>query len=300
MQVNFPFAAGSSLRGISCMLLAGMFLTANDAITKWLVPHYPPGQILFSQAVVIASLVSLWMGLRGEPLFRVSHWRLHLLRGGLYAAASFAFVYALGLLPLAEVVAIVFAGPLFMTLLAKIFLREQVGPHRLAAVVIGFIGVLIVIRPGSEAMTWAVLLPLAVALLDSIRDIITRRLTVGESSQRIVLTTAIVLALAGAITSLQGWQPLRQVDIVWFVASASCFVTANFFMIEAFRHAQIVVIAPFKYLQLCWSILAGLLFWGEVPGFVVIIGIGVIFASGIYIGWREARLGRQSKITVDH
>jgi drug/metabolite transporter (DMT)-like permease len=225
---------------------------------------------------------------------------LHLLRGGLYAAASFAFVYALGLLPLAEVVAIVFAGPLFMTLLARFFLREQVGPHRLAAVVVGFIGVLIVIRPGSAAMTWAVLLPLAVALLDSIRDIITRRLTVGESSQRIVLTTAIVLALAGATTSLQGWQSLRQADIVWFVTSASCFVSANFFMIEAYRHAQIVVIAPFKYLQLCWSIIAGLLFWGEVPGFIVIAGICVIFASGIYIGWREARLGRQSKITVDH
>jgi drug/metabolite transporter (DMT)-like permease len=115
-----------------------------------------------------------------------------------------------------------------------------------------------------------------------------------------VLTTAIVLALAGATTSLQGWQSLRQADIVWFVTSASCFVSANFFMIEAYRHAQIVVIAPFKYLQLCWSIIAGLLFWGEVPGFIVIAGICVIFASGIYIGWREARLGRQSKITVDH
>ena len=106
--------------------------------------------------------------------------------------------------------------------------------------------------------------------------------------------------LAGSTTSLQGWQSLRQVDLVWFVTSASCFVIANFFMIEAFRHAQIVVIAPFKYLQLCWSIIAGLLFWGEVPDFAVFVGIGVIFSSGIYIGWREARLGRQSKMTVDH
>ena len=282
------------------MLLAGFFLTANDAITKWLVPHYPPVQILFIQALVIALLAALWLGLRGEPLLRVSNWRLHLLRGLLYAAGSFAFVYALGFLPLAEVVAIVFAGPLFMTLLARFFLRERVGPHRLAAVVVGFVGVLIVIRPGSEAMTWAVLLPLVVALLDSIRDIVTRRMTTGESSQRIVLTTALVLALAGSSTSLQGWQSLRQVDLVWFVTSASCFVIANFFMIEAFRHAQIVVIAPFKYLQLCWSIIAGLLFWGEVPDLLVIVGIGVIFSSGIYIGWREARLGRQSKITVDH
>jgi drug/metabolite transporter (DMT)-like permease len=300
LTLKFPFAAGSSLRGISCMLLAGFFLTSNDAITKWLVPHYPPGQILFTQALVIALLVSIWMRLRGEPLLQVNHWRLHLLRGILYALASFAFVYALRFLPLAEVVAIAFAGPLFMTLFARIFLKEYVGPHRLAAVMVGFVGVVIVIRPGSAAMHWAVFLPLIVALGDSVRDIVTRSMTVGESSLRIVFTTAVILALAGATTSLQGWQPLLQVDLVWFVASASCFVVANFFMIEAYRHAQIVVIAPFKYLQLFWSILAGLIFWGEVPDLPVIVGIGVIFSSGIYIGVREARLGRQSRVTVDH
>lgn len=282
------------------MLLAGFFLTSNDAITKWLVPHYPPGEILFFQAIVISVLVSLWMRLRGEHLLQVINWRLHLFRGLLYAIASMAFVYALRFLPLAEVVAIAFAGPLFMTLFGRIFLHEYVGPHRLAAVTLGFVGVIIVIRPGSAAMHWAVFLPLVVALCDSMRDIITRTMTAGESSLRIVFTTAIILALAGASTSLHGWHPLRQSDLIWFFASASCFVVANFFMIEAFRYAQIVVIAPFKYLQLVWSILAGLVFWGEVPDFLVIVGIGVIFSSGIYIGWREARLGKQSSITMDH
>ena len=285
----------TNLRGIFCMLFAGLFLTTNDAITKWLVPHYPPGEILFFQASLIALLVSVWMRLRGEPLFKSPNWRPHLYRGVLYVIGSFAFVYALQYLPLAEVVSIAFAGPLFMTLFGKVFLKEAVGIHRLVAVVVGFIGVLIVIRPGSSVMHWAVFLPIIVAVADAFRDMVTRTMTVGESSKRIVLSTAIILALSGAATSMSGWNPLRQVDLVWYGLSAGSFVIAHFFMIEAFRHAQMVVVAPFKYVQLLWSILAGLIFWGEIPEPIVFLGIVVISSSGLYIAWREAVLSKQQK-----
>ncbi len=278
------------------MLFAGLFLTTNDAITKWLVPHYPPGEILFFQGTLIACLVSMWMRFQGEPLFKSPNWRPHIYRGLLYVVGSFAFVYALQFLPLAEVVAIAFAGPLFMTLFGRVFLKEAVGPHRIFAVIVGFIGVLIVIRPGSSVMHWAVFLPIVVAVADAFRDLVTRTMTVGESSKRIVLSTAIILALGGASTSLSGWSPLRQVDLIWYGLSACSFVIAHFFMIEAFRHAQVVVVAPFKYVQLIWSILAGLIFWGEVPEPVVFLGIAVISSSGIYIAWREAVLNRQSKL----
>ena len=120
---------GSSLRGIACMLVSGIFLTTNDSITKWLVPHYPAGEILFVQGTLLAWLVAAWMRLRGEHPLRITRWRAHLYRGLLYAAGSFAFVYALKYLPLAEVIAIAFAGPLFMTLFGKLFLGETVGPH---------------------------------------------------------------------------------------------------------------------------------------------------------------------------
>ena len=113
-------AAGSSLRGIACMLVSGVFLTTTDSITKWLVPHYPAGEILALQGSTIALLVACWMGLRGENPIAIRAWRLHLYRGLMYASGSFAFVYALKYLPLAEVIAITFAGPLFM-------LRKAVG-----------------------------------------------------------------------------------------------------------------------------------------------------------------------------
>ena len=146
------------------MLVSGIFLTTNDSITKWLVPHYPAGEILFVQGTLIAHAGGGWMRLRGEHPLRVVRWRAHLYRGLMYATGSFAFVYALRHLPLAEVIAIAFAGPLFMTLFGKLFLTKPSGPHRLGAVVVGFIGILIVIRPGTAAMHWAALLPLIVAL----------------------------------------------------------------------------------------------------------------------------------------
>lgn len=298
--MNIPRSpVGSSLRGILSMLVAGLFLVTNDAILKWLVPQYPPGEILFIQATMIAGLVSLWMRIRGEPLFASPNWRPHLYRGILYAIGSYAFVYALKYMPLAEVVAITFAGPLFMTLFGRIFLKEAVGLHRIFAVIVGFIGVLIIIRPGSSVMHWAVFLPLIVALADAFRDMVTRTMTEGESSRRIILTTAIILALSGAVTGpWGGWNPLRQTDLIWYGLSACSFVIAHFFMIEAFRHAQIVVVAPFKYVQLVWSILAGLMFWGEMPEPVVFLGIAVIASSGIYIVWREAQLGRKARLVT--
>ena len=286
--------AFNHLRGILSMLLAGLFLVSNDAITKWLVPHYPPGQILFLMASLIAVLAAIWMLLSGESVIRFQNWRGHVYRGVLYVIGSYAFVYALRYLPLAEVVAIAFASPLIMTLFGRIFLNESVGIHRISAVIIGFIGVLIVIRPGTSAMHWAVFLPLIVAVADAFRDLVTRTLTVGESSRRIVLSTAIILAIAGAASSPAGWDPVRDQDWFWFLSSAGCFVIAHFFMVEAFRHAPLTVIAPFKYLQLVWSILAGFLIWGEIPEPVVFIGIAVIASSGIYIAWREALAGRKN------
>ena len=292
--------AGSSLRGIACMLVSGIFLTVNDSLTKWLVPHYPPGQILFVQGTLIALLMASLMLLRGEHPLRITRWRSHLLRGLMYAVGSYAFVYSLLYLPLAEVIAIAFAGPLFMTLLGRVFLKEHVGVHRLGAVVVGFIGILIVIRPGTSAMQWAALLPLVVALADSFRDLVTRTLTRDESSLRIIFTTAVILAVAGGVTVFSDWQAIRSVDVLWFACSAVCFVVAHYFMVEAFRHAQVVVVAPFRYFLIVWATISGFLFWGEIPDNAVFIGVAVVIAAGVYIGWREARTGHARKPGPGH
>jgi drug/metabolite transporter (DMT)-like permease len=279
----------NNLRGIIYLLSAGLFLTTNDGITKWLIPHYPPGQILFIMASLIALISAIAMRIRGEAPLAAISWRPHFYRGGLYVIGAFAFINALRFLPFAEVVAIAFAGPMFMTLFGRFFLGESVGWHRLGAVVVGFIGVLFVIRPGTEAMHWAVILPLIVALADALRDLVTRQMAGGESNLRIVFSTGSMLALAGLFTLIGGWHSVRPEDIIWFGISAAVFVIAHFLMVEAFRHGQLVAVAPFRYVQIIWTILAGMLFWGEIPSPVVFVGIGIICASGIYIAWREAR-----------
>jgi len=284
--LNTP--ATNNLRGIAFLVVAGIFLTGNDAITKWLVPHYPPGQILFIQGSLIALISVIAMRVRGESPLAAPDWRPHLYRGGLYVIGAFAFLIALRFLPFAEVVAIAFAGPMFMTLLGRFVLKERVGWHRLGAVLIGFAGVLFVIQPTSDALHWAVILPLIVALSDAIRDLVTRKMAASESNLRIVFSTASIFALAGLCTVIAGWHALRSQDLVWFGLSACTFVLAHFLMVEAYRYGQLAAVAPFRYIQIIWAILAGLLFWGEKPSTAVFTGIGIICASGIYIAWREA------------
>jgi drug/metabolite transporter (DMT)-like permease len=285
----------NNLLGIAYLVSAGLFLTTNDGISKWLVPHYPVGQLLFVQASLITLIVAIVMRLRGESPLAARSWRLHFYRGGLYVIGSFAFVFALRYLPFAEVVAIAFAGPMFMTLFGRFFLGESVGWHRLGAVVVGFVGVLFVIRPGTDAMHWAMVLPLIVALADAARDLVTRQMAGGESSLRIVFSTGAMLAIAGLITVAWGWQALRLQDLLLFTISAGAFVVAHFLMVEAFRHGQLVAVAPFRYVQIIWTILAGLLFWGEIPTPAVFVGIAIICASGIYIAWREAAVRRAGR-----
>ncbi len=285
----------NNLLGIAYLVSAGLFLTTNDGISKWLVPHYPVGQLLFVQAAMITLIVTVVMRWRGESPLAARNWRPHFMRGGLYVIGSFAFVFALRYLPFAEVVAIAFAGPMFMTLFGRFFLGETVGWHRLGAVIVGFIGVLFVIRPGTDAMHWAVVLPLVVALADAARDLVTRKMAGGESSLRIVFSTGSMLAVAGLVTLPWGWQALRPADLLLFGCSALAFVVAHFLMVEAFRHGQLVAVAPFRYVQIIWTILAGFLFWGEMPAPAVFIGIGIICASGIYIAWREAAVRRAGR-----
>jgi drug/metabolite transporter (DMT)-like permease len=283
----------NNLRGIACLVSAGLFLTINDSISKWLLPHYPVGQILFIMATLIALVAVVVMRFRGEAPLGATHWRPHFYRGGLYVIGSFCFVISLRYLPFAEVVAIVFAGPMIMTLLGRFFLGESVGWHRLGAVMIGFVGVLVVIQPGSDAIHWAVVLPLIVALADAVRDLVTRQMSSGESSMRIVFSTGCMLAVAGLVSAVGGWEALRFHDIFWFIGSAFAFVIAHFLMVEAFRHGQLVAVAPFRYVQIIWTILAGMMFWGEVPTNMVFVGIGIICASGVYLAWREATVGRR-------
>ncbi|MEM7194105.1 MAG: DMT family transporter [Pseudomonadota bacterium] len=275
------------LKGIGLMLLSGLFLTTNDGISKWFVPHYPTAQILFGASINVVLIIVLYQVFIRRKRFAIRDYRLHCLRGALFTIASFAFVAALKYLPLATVVCIAFAGPLFMTLMGKLFLGETVGRYRLASVCVGFVGVVFMVNPTVSPLHWSVLLPLVVAVCDAARDVTTRKMTVSEDSVTIVMTTSLVVCAVSLLTAGDHWSWPDTQHLLLFVGAGFFMVVAYFLMVEAYRHAPTVVLAPFRYVQIIWSILAGIVVWNEYPQWWIYIGLCLTAGSGIFIAYRE-------------
>ena len=277
-----------------CILVSGLLLAFNDAISKWLVPFYPPGQIIFcsSVSVVFVAFVLIKLILR-KPIKIQKTWA-HLLRGVFFAIAFFAFVVSLSYMPLATAMCIAFAGPLFMTLMGKFILGEVVGRYRLGAVIAGFIGVLIMINPSADKFEWFLLIPLIVAIGDAARDILTRYMTRTEDSFVIVLTTAATVTLISIFSANGEWVVPSLNHLFLFFSTGILMVTAYYFMVEAYRYADTVVIAPFRYIQIIWGILAGLIIWGEIPALHIYLGLLLTAGSGIFIAVREHKTSSEA------
>ncbi len=279
----------TNIRGILFILASGVFLTINDSLYKSLVPHYPAGQILFISGASVSILIWIIFQISDGSGIRVKSWPSHILRGLMFVVASFAFIISLKYLTLAETICIAFSGPLFMTVMAKYIIKEHVGLYRLLAVSIGFVGVIIIIRPSTSEFRWILLLPLVVALAEASRDILTRKMAPGESSLSIVFTTSLVLSLASLLTFAAGWNTIQSSHFLRLGISAFLTIASYFCMVEAYRHAPTVVIAPFRYIQIIWGILLGVIIWGEIPGAHIYLGVVIIVGAGIFIGLREAK-----------
>ena len=297
MQDLTPARAGAATapRGIVCMLLGVILLCLNDALIKSLTLHYPVGELLFVRGLFICPWI-LVLAHRADGLrsLRVTNVKGQAWRGLCVIAGSFLFVTGLRYLPLADAVAIAFTGPLFITAMAPYALGEKVGWRRRGAVLAGFLGVLIMARPGGEALQWAVLLPLGAALCGGVRDLITRRIARSETTVAMLGVTTAVVMLAGLATAPWGWAPLRGPDLWVFAASGVVVAGAHYLMIEAFRHAEAALVAPFKYTTMIWAVLFGYLFFGDLPDAWTLAGAAVVVLAGLYILHRETR-GRRGR-----
>jgi drug/metabolite transporter (DMT)-like permease len=270
------------------MIAGSALLTLSDAAVKWLASGYPPGQILFVRGCFLILLIVLvaWR-MEGLSSLRIYNVRGQLMRAGTMIFSTFGFVAGLSLLPLADAIALAFAGPLFLTILAVLMLGEKVGWRRWSAVVAGFIGVLIMIRPGAGSFNWAALFPLGASLAGALRDIITRRISATESSLATLHFATLMVMLAGLCTSPFGWQPLPAQDIGVLAIGGLLVGAAHFLLIETFRWAEASLVAPFKYTTLIWGTVFGFIIWGDMPEQEVLSGAAVVIASGLYILRRE-------------
>ncbi len=288
--------AGTSIapgRGIAFMLLGGALLTTNDAVLKWLTGDFPVGQIMFMRGIFVFLPVSLLVWRSGGPgVLRINSLRNHSLRASFLVASTFLFITGLGYLPLADAIAITFAGPLFITVLAPLLLGEHVGWRRWMAVLIGFTGVLVMVRPTGDVVQWAGLFPLGASLMGALRDVTTRKLSTSETSLSMLCFSTGVVVLVGAATVPFGWAPMTAKDVGLMALSGFLVGSAHFLLIECFRLAEAALVAPFKYFNMVWAALFGFLIWGHVPDTWTVTGAVFVIASVLYIMRREAVLKR--------
>jgi len=275
--------------GIGFDLMAVLCFALVDVIAKWLGQDYPAVQIVFFRYFfgLLPVAVFVWRsgGLSGLRTRRLA---LHMVRGSLLFVALSLFFEALQRLPLAEAVAVAFTAPLFVTALAGPVLGEAVGVRRWAAVGFGFLGALIMVQPGSAAFRPEALFVLGSAFAFSLLVTLTRRLTRTETNVAL-LTYSTVFAGAWSLPFLPFvWQPPAGEDIKLFVLIGLVGGVAAFFVIQAYRHAPVSVLAPFDYTALIWGALFGWLIWREQPGPEIWIGAGIVAGAGVYIARREA------------
>ncbi len=286
--------ASAPARAILLMVAAMSVLTVNDAIAKWLTQRVPVGEVLAVRGAMVVTMAVAWAAARGRlDDLKVRRWRPNLLRGALMATSTFLFVTSLSLLPIADAVALSFAGPIFGTVLGALLLGKKVGWRRWSAVAVGFAGVLVMVRPTPDMIRLAALIPLGAALFGALRDVVTRRLgTGGESTLAILVVSTAVVALAGLTTLPFGWVTLGWKELGLFAGTAALVGVAQSLTIEALRHGEVGLVGPFKYTSLVWAVLLGALVWGDVPGPYIWLGSAIVIASGLYIWRREAMLAR--------
>lgn len=280
--------------GIALMTLGVFALSINDAFAKALTGlGYLPIQILFIRnliALPIAAAIAWRMG--GAAALRTHKPLPHLVRGAIWVGATIFFFTAVSLLELAEATTLIFIAPVFITALSALLLKEHVGWHRWAAVLVGFAGVLVVTRPGSSTFQAASMLPIGAAFLYAALMISARWVDPRESVWTLMLYLTGAGALISAFAMPVFWVPVRWEDL-WLFVGIAAFGTAGITMMtQAFRFAPAAVVAPFDYTALIWATLMGWVFWSEIPDYVTYFGAAIIIASGIYIVWREGRVAK--------
>lgn len=279
-----------TLKGIAIMVAGVALLTANDAISKYLTESHPVGQVIcLRQAATLLVIVPYVIFATGWGALRVLSWPGQFLRGGLFIANAALIVLAFSLLPLATVIVIMFSSPIFLALMSASLLSERVSVERWIAILAGFAGVLIVIRPGATAFDWALLIPVAASFANALRDIVTRRLSRTETSIAILFWSTLIVMGAGLLTAPFGWTPVTATGAAWFVAAGVFNATAHFLMIEALRLGEAAVISPVRYTSLIWAAAIGYAVWGDLPDAWLAVGSAVIVAAGIYMVRIEAR-----------
>ena len=283
--------AAGVMKAIGIMLLGILLISIMDALLKWLGSRYDVVQIIFFRAVFAFIPVGIALYLRGGlGQLRTNKPVAHFLRAMTGLGALVLFVEGLTRLPLASVIAIAFAAPIFVTAFSVPLLKEHVGVRRWTAVLVGFLGVLIMVRPGGDLFQWNALYVLGAVLLYSLMIILVRVLGRTESPSSIVFYQSLFSCLVMGLFLPFFWTTPPWEHLLILIATGLVGGTAQLCLTAAYSRANVAVVAPFEYSAMLWAVIFGYFFFAELPGVEVWMGAPVVIASGIYIAMREAKL----------
>jgi drug/metabolite transporter (DMT)-like permease len=274
-----------NLRAVIVMLIAVGLFSVMDAGLKTLSPHYPAMQVAALRGLSSLPLICVYVAWRGQlkSMLRV-RWSLHLLRGVLAVTMLTSFTYALRTLPLAEAYSIFFVAPLMITALSMPFLGERVGRARWWAIAVGFVGVLVVLRPtGAGMFSLAGLAVLLAAVGYSISAITVRIIGRTDSNESLVFWMVLMLSVGASVLAAPQWRPIQNEHWPVIVGIGVIGFVAQLAITEAFRRGEASFIAPLEYSALAWGAGLDWLLWKTLPDGITLIGAGIIIASGIYL-----------------
>jgi drug/metabolite transporter (DMT)-like permease len=294
-QFHMPTPSVEEVRRGILYAIASVFIFAvANAMVKWLVADYPVTEVVFFRCLfallpcgVLIATHGGWITLRTRRL------RDHALRAGTQFVSMMCIFTAFGMMPLADAVAIQFASPLFLTVLSIFLLGERVGIHRWSAVLVGFVGVLVMVRPGPGLFASGALFALANALTGASVTIAMRRMSLTESSTTLVVYQGLFTTLLSTCLLPLGWVTPGPFEALLLVGVGILSGIGQFCWTQAFRFAPAAVAAPFSYLSMIWAVGFGFVLWGDVPSPSLIAGGVVVAASGLYILYRETVRRRQ-------
>lgn len=278
------------------MSVAMAGFTVNDAIGKAVFESMNMGQVMLIRGLFATLLIGLIAWHQGA--LRVPRSALHpmvLLRVFGDVCATICFLVALSQMPLANVSAVQQVLPLAVTMGAALFLDEPVGWRRWLAISAGFIGVMVIVKPGAEGFNAFALLVLISVFFCTIRDIATRRIPTAIPTLLVSTVTAAAVTVAGAaiVRPMGGWTPPTVENVGLLAAAAVLLLVGYQFLIKSMRTGDISFIAPFRYTALLWAILLGFLIFGDVPDAAMITGVAIVIGSGLYAFYRERIVGKR-------
>ncbi|HEY9038298.1 MAG TPA: DMT family transporter [Roseovarius sp.] len=284
--------------GALLMMASMAAYTLNDTLMKSLSGHVPLFQVIFLRGCLTSAAVAVIAWRMGAFSKRVSRrdTRAILLRVVGEVAGTYFFLTALYHMPLANVTSLLQALPLAITLTAALVFRERIGMPRLGAILVGFVGVMLIVRPGAEGFNSYALYGLAAVGCLTLRDLATRSLSRETSSMLVTFATSVTVMAVFGLAQLGGeWAPLGRTDWLTICGAAALIVGGYLTSIMVVRVGDIGFTAPFRYTAILWALLLGWLAFGDWPAPIVLVGAGIVVASGLFTLYREARLGRKRR-----